>query len=1027
MIRIAVFMSLLTWLLPAPPAWGQNLTGTIVGTVSDSTGAALPGAEVRLIHVGTNHLRVARTGPDGGYSAPNLPVGDYRLEVSLDGFRTEVLTAVTLRIDQRARFDLTLEIGSMEETIEVVASRSLLQTDTSAVGAVIDRARLGALPLNGRQFEDLVQLVPGAVTPAEGSEIGTRGGFNVSGFDENWNSFFLDGFDNVDPVIRNFSFRPSIDLIEEFRVIENAYPAEYGRNAGAVVNVTTRSGTNDFHGSIWEYLRNDNLDARSVFTLPGTQKPDLIRNQFGASLGGVVVPDRTFFFVAFEGLREKRGETHRATVPTLEMRAGDFSAWPQPIYDPQNGQPFPNNMIPQARIHALTAEVLAAYPEPNASGPANRIETANHIENGNDVSIRLDHDLFDHTHVMGRYSFSDTTVLDPFRSDTTGGSNLGGFGQTNDRIRTNAGISVTTVIGSRVLHEFRAGYNRFKQPQLPLRELPPLQAPLAGFVEAFLSFEPAGYESIGSGREFFRVVNVYNYIDQWSWVTGGHVLKFGADVRRYLFNAHSARPNIFQFNGSRGTGHSVADMLLGLPSLTVSFEGDPHGNPRKTEIAAYAQDDWKVAPSLTLNYGLRWEWYGRILENVDKQSTWDPGCNCILVAGQGASRQLVEDDWNNFAPRLGFAWRPFRSANAVIRGGGGIFYDSEMRHNFLQIANVPFLTTRVFPDFVEPTMDDPFPTGSGFPSVVPFALPERYRDSYAGHWNLGFQREWMPGLMLEVSYVGNHMVKARRMRNLNQPLPGQPRPYAGFGPILMQEQAGSSVYHSLQVRTEARLDRLSFVSSYTWGHAIDDRPGQAAASIAGFTGMQNNNDPGAERADADFDVRHRYTLSFLYDFPSTGLDGALGVFLDDWSFDGILTLQSGRPFTILAADSDNSGTGENADRPDRVVGIDPRPADQGPDNWIDPAAFSTPSPGTFGNVGRNTMRGPSLAVLDVAVVRSLGLGEGQRLQFRGEFFNFANHPNFGLPAREFGGANFGVISSTVTTERQLQLSLRYEF
>jgi hypothetical protein len=389
---------------------------------------------------------------------------------------------------------------------------------------------------------------------------------------------------------------------------------------------------------------------------------------------------------------------------------------------------------------------------------------------------------------------------------------------------------------------------------------------------------------------------------------------------------------------------------------------------------------------------------------------------------------MVADDWNNFAPRFGFAWRPFGADRTVVRGGGGIFYDSEMRHNFLQIANVPFLTTNVFPGFVGPTMDDPFPTGGGFPSVLPFALPKDYRDSYSEHWSLGVQREWIPGVVVDVSYIGNHMVKAQRLRNVNQPAPGQPRPYSGFGPIIMLEQAGSSLYHSLQMRAEGRLaNDLTFISSYTWGHAIDDRPGQAMASQAGFTGMQDNNNPGLERADADFDVRHRYTFSYVYDLPRTRYQGTLGHVLNGWGLNGILTLQSGRPFTVFAANSNNSGTFENADRPDRVPGVDPTPADQGPDNWIDPAAFATPAPGTFGNLGRNTLRGPSLGLLNLSVVKNFEVAENRRLQLRTEFFNVSNHPNFGLPGRAFGGANFGVVSSTVTTERQIQLGLRYEF
>ena len=553
--------------------------------------------------------------------------------------------------------------------VNVTAEDWLMQTDQSSVGSVISSEMITGLPLNGRQFETLVQLLTGSVNAAQGSEIGNRGGFNISGYDENFNSFFVDGFDNVDPVLRNISYRPSVDLIQEFQVLQNSCKAEFGRNAGAVINATTKSGTNAFHGSAWEFLRNDNLDARNVFASE-SQKADLLRNQFGAAIGGPIVRDRSFFFVAYEGLRQKSGETHRAFVPTLLMREGNFSELSAPIVDPQTGQPFAGNVIPAGRINLITRNVIEEYPLPNVSGASlgspNRIEIANQINDTDDISARVDTRLFSNTQMMARYSFSNSRILDPFRSATTGSSNLKDFGQSNNIIRTNTGVGFTTIIDPNLVHEFRFGYNRFKQPQLPLRSLPAEQAPIAGVVKKFLNFSPAGFEAIGSGREFERVVNVYNYIDQMSWTRGNHQVKFGLDVRRYLFNAFSAQANQFAFGGI--TASPLADMFLGLPALATVFGGDPAGNSRKTEAAAYVQDDWKVTPYLTLNYGLRYEWYGRILENVDKQSNWDPATNSIVIAGVDVSRQLVNDDYNNWAPRFGFALRPFNDNRTVIRG-----------------------------------------------------------------------------------------------------------------------------------------------------------------------------------------------------------------------------------------------------------------------------------------------------------------------------------------------------------------------
>ena len=921
-----------------------------------------------------------------------------------------------MQIDQSARFDITLQVGTINQVIEVVADTRLLQTDESSIGSVIDSQKIIELPINGRNFDALVQLVPGAVTNAQGSELDNRGGFNMVGMDENFNSFFIDGFDNVDPVLRNFSFQPSVDLIQEFKVEQSSYAAEFGRNAGAVINATTRSGSNAFHGSFWEFLRNDNVDARNFFASADAE-PSLIRNQFGAAVGGPIVEDRTFFFAFYEGLREKRGDVRRATVPTLLMREGNFSEASSPIIDPATGDPFPGAIIPADRMNAITRDVILAYPLPNVPGVirGNRIETANHIEDADDVSIRVDHRLFEGVDLMGRYSFSDARVLDPFWTDTPGDTNLSGFPQINDRVRTNAGLSLTSAIGGNKLHELRFGYNRFKQPQTPLRALPANQAGIAGINETFLDFRPAEVDRIGSNRRFLRVADTFNLVNQFSWFKGNHQLKFGADIRRYYFGGLSAATNQFRFNGFSAFGqpqtlNGLADMFLGTGSISISFGGDLTGNSHKTEFAWYVQDDWKITPNLTLNYGLRWEWYGRIIEEGNEQSNWEPGCNCFVVAGEdGTSEQLVKDDWNNFAPRFGFAYRPLGSETTVIRAGGGIFYDNQQRHNFFQMTNSPFGDVRIGIG----TIDDPF--GVAFPNVLPFAIPVDYRDTYAEHWNFGIQKEILPETVLDVAYVGNHVLKAQRLRNVNSA-----GDFAGFGPILMLEQAGSSIFHSLQVRAERRFsNRLALISSYTWGHAIDDRPGEGFASQADPANpFQDNNNARADRADADFDVRHRYTLSFVYQLPDTSYEGMAGHLLNDWNMNSILTLQAGRPFTIHLPN--------RTVRPDVVPDVDPVASNQGPDNWINAAAFTSPA-GPLGNLGRNTARGPALRVLDFSIVKKFPIAEDRELQFRTEIFNLTNTPNFGLPDQEFGSGNFGVISSTVTSGRQIQFGLRYEF
>jgi hypothetical protein len=413
----------------------------------------------------------------------------------------------------------------------------------------------------------------------------------------------------------------------------------------------------------------------------------------------------------------------------------------------------------------------------------------------------------------------------------------------------------------------------------------------------------------------------------------------------------------------------------------------------------------------------------------------------VLVAGNGIPPSLTGEDYNNFAPRFGFAYRPFGNDRTVIRGSTGIFYDSDMRHNFEVINNPPFLFNRTFTAAQIAggiSLSNPFPNvpGAGAATLAPNAFPEEYPDTYAEHFNLGIQHEIMNGMLLDVSYVGNHTLKARRSRNINQPIPGTGvRPYSGFGNIILNEQAGSSVYSSLQTRLEKRFSTgLTFISSYTWAHAIDDRPGQ------GGTNPQNNYDFRSDRADADFDVRHRFSLSGVYEIPvgrgrriGNQWNPALDAILGGWGVNGIGLFQGGRPFTVsLTTNPSGSVLGAGVDRPNLVPGASLVPSNQGPDNWINRDAFSLPATGTFGNAGRNIARGPILKNVDLSLLKTFAITESKRLQFRAEFFNIANHPNFALPNARWaptaaGAPNFGRITATIASERQIQFGLRFQY
>lgn len=992
----------------------QSTTGNLVGTVTDSSGALMSGVTVVATDVATNNSRTVTTNDSGVYSISNLSAGTYHVEFRKEGFKKPQAT-VALRVNETRRVDVSMEVGQINQVVDVQGTFPLLQKDTSALGYVIEEREIQLYPVPGRQLESFLKLFPGVVPSAPNSHLSSRGGVNSGGMDEHYLSMLIDGIDNMDPVIRNFSYKPSLEFIEAIRLEQNGYSAEFGRNAGAVINLTTKSGTNAWHWTAWHYFRNDNLDARNYFAAPGAPKPPLIRNQSGATLGGPLKTNKTFFFGGIEILRQKTGQVRLATVPTELMRQGNLSEMPGVFVDPVAQLPFPGNIIPDSRIHPLAREVLSAIPHPDKSGSSgNKTENANRIENGYDISGRVDHRLSAGTHVMGRYSRAVGRVLDPFRGETTNPSTFSNFGQTSDRFRTNIALAMTSLKGQNIVNEFRVGFSRFAQPQLPTNPGTPGQQPLMGFVKAFLAFSVSSFDPFGSGVEFKRAVNVYNYTDSITYVQGKHQFRFGADARRYLFNAYNVNPNQLVFSGARTaiagnnlSGNGMADFLLGLPFQVVTFNGDPGGNTRKFEFASYAEDDWKVTSRFTLNYGLRWEYYGRITEKTNKQALWIADCNCMQTARQDLRPGLVDEDMNNFAPRLGFAWRPVGD-RTVIRASSGIFYDSDMRHNTEFFSNPDFFFTREYRSPV--SLSDPFNTSSVGSTLRPNTLEMKFRDTYAEHWNLNVQREIAKGILAEVAYVGNHTVKARRLRNLAQPI-GTTVPYPEYAAINLFEQAGSSNYNALQLRVERRFaDGFGFLSSYTWGHAIDDRPGQGAGPI------QDNYNLRAERGNADFDVRHNWVVSGSYEIPF-----GKGKPWGGWSLNAISTAQSGRPFTVTMLPSLTFiGTRPNA------TGIHWKPADQTPLQWFNPAAFSFAPPGGVGTHGRNTLTGPGLYNLDLSLNKTQRIGTGQ-IQFRADFFNVFNHPNFGLPNNVFLGPSLGLVTSTSSPERQIQFGVKLGF
>ena len=918
--------------------------------------------------------------------------------------------------------------------------------------------------------------------------------------DEHYQSFYIDGVDNVDTIIRNFAYRPSIDAIEEFKVQSTGYAAEFGRNAGAVVNVTTRSGTNEFHGALFDYHRNKALNTSTKFAEDeGLEKEGFLRNQFGGTLGGPIIRDRTFFFFAYEGQRQRSEVIRRGTVPTTKMRAGDLSELTSNLIDPVTGQPFPNATIPANRINPLSTEALGFWSLPNSSGTSRNLTSAgSETADFDNISIKIDHMFTDVHRVSGRYSYAKEWLFNPFGFQ--GGSVLPTFGQFNPRYRTSSGINMTSVFSPTVINEFRVGFNRFAQPladkfsslaSLVGEErtpLPPLMAAITRNRDAFDTFNLSGVvTNLGVGGGFWRLNNTWNLINALTINSGNHSFKLGVDYRKMDFHNITGSPNTYTFNGDF-TGNAFGDFLLGYPITTATQTGileagipaREYGRERKHEFAVYVQDDWKVNPDLTINWGLRWEYYNP-LTALNGLSGWlaednkihvvcreayeaecgkgavDPNFFVIQDDGNGILPQgLTRPDKNNFAPRLGLAWSPGGS-NTVIRASYGLFYDSDDRHkSFCCVKGAPFNKSFSFRASNFNDLDlagDPFPqalAGSG--SLTGGAYDPNMRDTYAQKWNLGIQRELAGSLMMDVSYVGSVTQKQRRSRRVNQPLtPGSGgvsgrRTFQPFGRLTLTENSGHSNFHSLQAKIEQRFaSGLTFINSFMWGKAMDDRSG-SVSSTGNRAGVQNYYNQDAVYGPSSFDVRLKYSFSYVYAFP-----GGSNFFTRGWQISGILTAQSGRPMTPrLGGNFANVG---NTSLPDRIC--DGKLSNQTEDRWFDRSCFVVPvaitafrdaeaakklldptyvernyldhlTPGQiYGNSGIGILSSDGFFNLDMAFMKNTYLADDSvNVQFRVEIFNLTDHTNYGFPETRVDRSSGGTIGTLLGNPTQVQLGLR---
>jgi hypothetical protein len=1081
--------------LAAPAISAQTYTATLTGTVTDPNGAAVPNIKVTAVNQGTKLEYAAQTSEAGLYTIPFLPVGEYVVAVEATGFKKLVSSPVKLEVNQIARIDLRLEVGEVSQQITVEDVAPILQTESTTVGQVITGNTTVNLPLNGRNFQQLTLLVPGAITPNPNSFTtpvpGQPGGRPfVNGNREQGNAFLLDGI-SVDETIDNrIGYKPNVDAIGEFRIETSNSSSEFGNVTGATVNATLKSGTNDFHGNLFEFFRNDALDANTWSNnRSGARKQKLRQNIFGGTLGGPIVRNRIFFFGDYQGTRQLTGGGATRTVAPLEWRQGNLSSISPYIRDPQktglcqatpaNPTPgvnyqqacFPGAIIPQNRIVNPAARALFAdpnlYPLPTIPGTTNitgnYITTTANSFTGHQFDIKIDARLTDKDNFSGRYSFGN------FNNRGTKGALPTDLTGTLFSRPQNVALNWIRTFSPAVVNEARVGFNRavfisdvfdwsgIGQGNARLG-IPGTQ-PING-----LSLINAGNGLSGIGASAViedNVTNTFHYGDNLSISRGRHFMKMGGQWQRYQQNRFYPGNNgllgFFTYNGSF-TGVAFADFLLDLLSQKGIGSRTGTWGHRQNRIGVFFQDDFKARNNLTLNLGIRWEYTSPVYEVKDRQSNYDITTGRQLFAGRdGNSRALYKPYRKGFEPRVGFAWTPGAFDNKlVVRAGYGITQYMEGTGSNLRLPlNVPFFSE------ADVSFDQSTGAGTitrGFTDVIvrdqPAGLIRVWnpdlRPQFTQQWNLTLEYQLTGTTSLSAAYVGHRATHLVAPTDWNQPLPDpgppstwrptqQRRPLYPVLPLVTQisgtDSWARSNYHALQMSGRKRLSRgLEFLASYTFSKGLTDNLGYYGSAGVNAQGAYPSNayDRRRDYGPAFFDATHNFTWAGTYELP-IGRGRAWG---RDWhpvvNFAlGGWTLSSivsaHTGFPITVTATDVSlQNPRGGGRPNRIS--NGKPATQTLAQWIDITAFVLPAQGTFGNSGVGILRAPGYANWDFSAGKKFYLSEQKYFDFRAEFFNFTNHPSYSPPDRNISSPNtFGRITSTVSPPRTVEFALKFYF
>ena len=1086
-----IHVCLLSLFILVPGLRSQSVRGTILGTVTDSSGAVVGRATITARQTATGLTRTEVTSESGEYSIQQLPVGTYVVTAEQPGFKKTERTGIELRVDDRLRIDLTLDVGQVTDTVAVEATAPIINTDSSTVGNVVDNKKVTELPLNGRNFLQLNLLVPGVNQGVKGSQNQTQGGsISVNGVREQGNNFLLDGMDNNDLAINQYAVAISTEAIQEFKVQASTYSAEFGRSPGAQVNVATKAGTNEVHGVLYEYLRNDALDAKNFFDRPG-RIPEYRRNQYGTSVGGPIKKNKTFFFGNFEGNRIRQGITKVATEPTAAFKSGNFSALPTIIYDPAtlhsvNGvlirDPFPGNIIPTNRITSAGQAVANLYPDPNtpSTSVASGLYTSSptKVDDFNQFTVRVDHRFNDNHSIFARYSYSKENRFDTFDSFCAGSNTVPGFGCNTLNGGQQVVLDYIWLVTPTMVNEARTSFTRVRGGIFQQNEGNDISTKLgiAGTSRNPQDFgvpivTATGYDRLGEATNLpqDRHDNTFEWADSLSKTSGRHTSKFGFEIRRFgenfLFDS-SARGtlNFTPFytaqalvssagvvNAVSGTGNAIADLLLGdvnTASVSRSFAGinaSTVAGLRQTSTNLFSQDDFRVLPNLTINIGVRWEYNAPTIDKYNHLATFDPTFPNstplpFIRTSTSATPNIYNASKKEFSPRFGFAWTPF-GPKTVIRGGYGLFWDVKLLNVILNSAlTAPFLTGYSFSQSTNGvpniSLANPYGGTSGGPAIPSTSWVENpFKDGYVQQYNFNIQHQLTGSIGLTAGYVGSKGTHLDMSYDANEPAPTASftqalRKYPTFAAISVRSAGASSNYNALQLSAEKRFSHgLSFLAGYTRSKSIDN------SSLWNSTAVDVTNFH-LERGLSTFDTRNRFVASYTYDVPyghgrsfGSSAPKIVDLLLGGWQTNGIVSIQSGNPLdpsTGLQLSGTQTGT-----RPD--VTCNPNDFPHDPAKWFNTSCFSNNFIGRYGTAGRNIIIGSPTHDFDTALLKRFPLGKEQRyLQFRAEFFNLFNHPNFDNPNVVDTSATFGKITSagvqdTRASSRQIQFALRLVF